>query len=89
MKRQAVRWWESNVIMDNPTEERRKELPRGKADWAGFEAVYVKLSEAAQDMSMYCHLSDIHIETMAIMGTGHEETMKHHQFVLRSRGLIK
>ena len=66
-------------ISDSPVEQIRKELPRGDGNWAGFESCYSRLQVAASKMALNGHLrgSQEHIEVMAAMGSGHEETMKH------------
>lgn len=79
------------VIADSLTEKRRKELPRGEwIDCRASAAVYRKLSHSATKMGMdkYMRLSDLHVETMAVMGTGHEETMKNHLHLLRMYGWL-
>lgn len=75
---------------DSPVETVRKTLPRGTADWAGFDYVYGKISAACEQMAQtrYVALSDEHVTSMAILGCGHEETMKAEMWRLRSRGFI-
>jgi hypothetical protein len=72
------------IPQDNPIEQLRKELPRGAGDWPGEAIVYRRLAHIAEQMgrNRYQHLSDLHIKTMAVMGTGHEETMKAHLHLL-------
>ena len=77
----------SRPIADSPTEQLRKQLPRG--NWSGpvAELVYRRLANIADQMSRSNnYLSDWHVETMAVMGTGHEETMKGHLGLLTSSG---
>jgi hypothetical protein len=74
---------------DSPVEKRRKELPQGNCDWVGWEYVANNLKNAAQKMALSDYwLSDWHIETMAVLGCGHEETMKAHQMLLRTYNWI-
>jgi len=81
------RW---KTAMDSPVEERRKELPRGDANWAGFPYVYKCISMACEKMAMnpYLHLSDEHVNAMAVLACGHEETMKYELSRLRMRGFL-
>ena len=64
--------------------------PRGKGDWQGWDTVYSNIARAAEAMgrSNHAHLSQDHIETMADLGSGHEERMKARQFWLRDKGWI-
>ena len=75
---------------DSPTEEARKLLPRGNGTWPGYEHVYRNIAEACEKMarSRYVYLSDEHIQAMAILGCGDEETMKYEQMRCRGRGWI-
>jgi hypothetical protein len=75
----------------SPTEEVRRTLPRGDGQWKGFESVYRRLSAACERMGQvkYVHLSDEHVRSMAIMGCGHEETMKAEQHRLFGRGFLR
>ena len=62
---------------------------KGTGNWPGWSAVYDKLSKAAQLMADSGHLlSDAHIETMAALGSGHEETMKYQVHWLYTYGWI-
>ena len=78
------------TIKDTPVDARRRELPKGEGDFESFGKVWSNLQKA-------CHeiveggglLSDIHVETMAIMGNGHEESMKAQQMLLRTYGYLK
>lgn len=77
------------LFQDSPVEQLRKELPRGKADWPTFGHVWSNLQTAAIAMGQSnSRLNDLHVRTMAVMGTGHEETMKAHQLLLRSYGWL-
>jgi len=77
-----------DIMQDSPVEELRKTLPRGNAQWPAFGDVWSNLQRAAIAMSLsrQHYLSDLHVRTMAVMGTGHEEAMKAHQLLLRSYG---
>lgn len=74
----------------SPVEKRLAELPKGDGKWIGYDHVCGNLMKAAEKMASNrdSHLSEKHIETMAVLGTGHEETMKHHQMWLRTYGWI-
>jgi hypothetical protein len=75
---------------ESPVEARRKELPRGQGDWVGFSHVYQNLSAGCNAMGRtdYVRLSDEHVNAMAVLGCGHEETMKYEQMRMRMRGFI-
>lgn len=79
------------IPQDSPVEERRKQLPRGTGDWAGYATVYRRIAAAcalmAKDKRLY--LSEEHVNAMAALGSGHEETMKYEQMRLRDRGFVK
>ena len=78
-------------LSDSPVERRRKELPCGNATWPGYSKVYANISTACEHMGQmpYIRLSDEHVNAMAILGCGHEETMKYEQMRLRMRGFIE
>ena len=80
-----------NKIQDSPVEKRRKELPKGNCNWNGYDSVYAKLQKAAHKMASNYRTfaTDEHIETMAILGCGHEETMKAHLMWCREYGWIE
>lgn len=77
-------------LEDSPVEKARKDGPRGNGDWPVFDSVYTKISQACEKMARepYVHLSDIHVETMADLGSGHEERMKYRLSWLRSYGWL-
>lgn len=79
-----------NQVRISPVDSRRMELPKGDGNWPGFDHVYSKLQEAAhriaEDPRLLC--SSEHIEIMAILGCGHEETMKAELARCYSRGWI-
>lgn len=83
-------WHPGPLPTDSPPEEQRKELSQGPGDWPGFGQVYANLQKAAHKMALskYFYLSDDHIYTMAVMGCGHEETMRGHQLWCREYGWI-
>lgn len=66
------------LYFPTPIEIEARSLPRGAGDWPGYESVYGKLQMAAERMrdQKYWHLASEHIRLMAIIGCGHEETMK-------------
>jgi hypothetical protein len=77
-------------MSDSPVEQRRKELPRGKGDWPGYAAVYANISRGCEAMARQknVHLSDEHVNAMAVLGSGDETTMKYEQMRMRDRGFI-
>ena len=79
-----------HVLPESPVDIERKELPRGSGKWPGFDAVYLNIERACEVMGRdkYLRLSDEHVQAMAVLGCGHEETMKYEQMRLRSRGFI-
>jgi len=79
-----------NVIQDSPVEQARKVGPCGKGDWPGFDFVYGKLAAAAEKMSRarFVRLGDDHVQTMADLGSGHEERMKARLAWLRTYGWV-
>ena len=81
----------TNSFGDSPVEVQRKAGPRGNGDWPGFDAVYTKISEAAGNMgrTRHAHLSEEHIDTMADLGSGHEERMKARLVWLHTYGWVK
>lgn len=78
------------VPQDSPVEQARKAGPQGNGDWPGFDMVYRKISEAADKMgkTKYVRLSQEHVDTMADLGSGHEERMKHRLHWLRTYGWL-
>lgn len=72
------------IPQDSPTEKLRKQLPQGNCDWAEYDKTQARLSKACQLMAKerYVYLSDLHIKTMAVLGCGHEETMKAHVLLI-------
>lgn len=79
------------AIQDSPVERRRKELPRSNGDWKGYAQVYARIAAGCEAMARarYVHLSDEHVNAMAILGSGHEESMKYEQMRMRNRGFIQ
>jgi hypothetical protein len=77
------------TFKDSPVEQLRKELPRGNGEWPGFESVYSRISKAANAMGLsnICG-NQFHVETMAIMGSGDESTMKAHLHLLYIYGWL-
>jgi hypothetical protein len=81
----------NSVSQDSPVESRRKELPRGTGDWPGFDKVYSNIAAGCEAMARtkYVYLSEEHVNAMAVLGCGHEETMKYEQMRMRDRGFIQ
>ncbi len=77
-------------MAESPVETKRKALPRGDGDWAGFAEVYARLAAGCNAMAgtLYVYLSDEHVNAMAVLGSGHEESMKYEVMRMRSRGFI-
>lgn len=63
---------------DSPVERARKQGPCGDGNWPGFDSVYRKISAGCEKMarSRHHYLSLDHVESMADLGSGHEERMK-------------
>ena len=90
MKDVTLRRWKRGPILDSPVDHVRKTLPKGNAQWKGFDVVYTRLQNAAHKMAQqkYMRCSDEHVTLMAIMGSGHEETMKAEMHRMMERGYI-
>lgn len=75
---------------DSPVEQARKAGPQGNGDWPGFDYVYIKIAQACEVMAKQRHiyLSHEHVETMADLGSGHEERMKARLMWLRTYNYI-
>ena len=65
-------------LPDSPVEVALKAGPRADASWPAFSEVYRLIAQGAQQMArtQYVHLSEDHIQTMADLGSSHEERMK-------------
>jgi hypothetical protein len=52
--------------------------------------VYANIARGCEELAKrkYVYLSDEHENAMAVLGSGHEETMKYEQMRMRDRGLI-
>lgn len=76
---------------DSPVEIARKAGLQGDGNWPGFEHVYRNIACGAEAMgrTKYIYLSDDHVQTMADLGSGHEERMKYRQMWLREYGYIE
>lgn len=75
--------------VESPVEAMRKTLPAGDGNWAGFSHVYQSISAACEQMGRsHNRHGDEHVHAMAVLGCGHEETMKYEQMRLRSRRWI-
>lgn len=66
------------IVKDSPVDIERKNMPRGNGDWPGYDYVYSKLQDAANHLANghYTNIGYDHVQIMAAMGSGHEETMK-------------
>jgi hypothetical protein len=80
----------SRILKDSPVETALKAGPRGDGNWPGYADVYAKISAACDAMGRdrYKRCSDIHVETMADLGSGHEERMKYRLHWLRTYGYV-
>lgn len=77
-------------IGDSPVETARKARSRGDGNWHGFAAVYKKISDAAERIGRSSsRLSELHVDTMADLGSGHEERMKWRLHWLRTYGWLE
>ena len=76
---------------DSPVAVALRSGPRGNGDWPGFDGVYVKIARAAEKMGQARHvrLADDHVQTMADLGSGHEERMKYRLHWLRTYGWLE
>ena len=76
------------AVDNDPVEKLRKTMPRGDGNWDGYDHVYDNLQKAAHSLSQgaYTCCGSDHVQTMATMGTGHEETMKYWQMVCKQYG---
>ena len=86
----ALRRWRLGQVSGSPVDHIRNQLPRGDGEWSGFDVVYNRLQRAAHEMAseLHVYLSDEHVRLMAIMGCGHEETMKAEMHRLMGCGYI-
>lgn len=75
---------------DNPVTEALKAGPRGDGNWPGFAHVYANIAKGAERMAQtkYVYLGEDHVQTMADLGSGHEERMKYRQMWLRTYGYL-
>ena len=78
------------ILRDSPVEARRKEMPKGGGDWFGYDRCYDRLKSAAEHLArnQYTRLGQDHIDIMAAMGSGHEETMKYYVHIAYLYGWI-
>lgn len=76
-------------IRDSIAEQIRKTLPNGYGSWIGFDHVYNKLKQACYKISNNYNLSNEHDYLIAVLGCGHEETMKYEMSLCISRGWCK
>ena len=78
------------IPQDSPVERRRKEMSCGNTDWPQWDYVYSKLAEGAARMgSSPQRCTTEHVDIMAAMGSGDEETMKYYMHWLRTYGWIQ
>ncbi len=80
----------NNAAADSPVEQLRKAGPCGNADWPAFPSVYSRISAACDKMgaSPHTRLNDFHVESMADLGSGHEERMKYRLQLLYAYGWL-
>jgi len=80
----------TSLLKDSPVEVQRKAGPCGNGDWPGFDAVYCKIAAACERMAVgrNTYLSDDRVDTMADLGSGHEERMKARLHWLRTYGWL-
>lgn len=77
-------------VEDSPVEKVRKTLPNGDGKFIGFDHVYSVLKNVCVNISKekYGLLSEDHVFFMAVLGCGHEETMKYYMAIAQSRRLV-
>jgi hypothetical protein len=75
---------------DSPVTIALRSGPRGNGNWPAFAHVYANIARGAENMARkkYVRLSQDHIDTMADLGSGHEERMKARQMWLREYGYL-
>jgi hypothetical protein len=91
MKRKTSGYVYTMYPKDSPTEIARKSGLCGDGNWPGFDSVYNRISSACDRMaqSKSTYLSELHVETMGDLGSGHEERMKYRLHWLITYGWIK
>lgn len=72
------------IPQPSPTEKILKDLPKGDCNWPGYDHVRTKLAQACEYLShnntghrASTWLGGDHVRLMAVLGCGHEETMKY------------
>jgi len=80
-----------DLMKESPVTARLRELPRGNGNWRGALEVWQNLQKVAEYLAQgkYTYLAQDHVETMAVLGCGHEETMKGWLLVCRQNGWLK
>ena len=73
----------------SPVEKRRQELPKGDWNWPGADKVYKRLAEAAYSFTGHTHLGEDHVNIMAALGSGDEETCKYYASLAITYGWCK
>lgn len=63
---------------DGVVEQVRKALPKGSGDWPDYNSVYSQLQKSCDELAkdIYLRCGSIHVEAMAALGSGHEDTMR-------------
>jgi hypothetical protein len=76
------------ITSESPVQQELKAGPRGDGNWPGFEAAYRAISEACDRMGLAPSIrcGELHVSSMADLGSGHEERMKHRLHFLRIYG---
>ena len=76
------------MFKDSPVEQLRKDGDNGNADWMGYVYVYRQISDACEAMGLSKEFrgNQFHVESMADLGSGHEERMKYRMMLLREYG---
>jgi len=80
----------NDAMPDSPVDVALRQGPRGDGQWPGFAKVYSNIERGAEKMATTPHvrLGQDHIDTMADLGSGHEERMKWRQMWLREYGYL-
>lgn len=91
MRRPSKQHILNSPMPDSPVEQALKAGPRGNGEWSGFSAVFRMIAQGAEAMARreYVYLSQDHVDTMADLGSGHEERMKARLHWLRMYGYIE
>lgn len=79
------------LLPESPVDKALKAGPRGDGKWEGYDYVYDRIKEGCHAMAqeIYVRCGHDHIESMADLGSGHEERMKYRLAWMRIYGRVK